>query len=118
MYALHHFIYLATRPLLAAITTPHRLYALDPVVMIGSVAPHSVVVLSSCSRSSPQRRGRPRRRRSFISDRNKQPYRFRANATVLNSGTRLLKLWAPPTVDEKVGRPPLQCLFPRLPSQL
>jgi hypothetical protein len=42
---LHRFIYLATRPLLAAITIPHRLYAPDPVAITGSVAPHSVVVL-------------------------------------------------------------------------
>ncbi|CAL4930595.1 unnamed protein product [Urochloa decumbens] len=32
--------------------------------------------------------------RPFVSDRNKQPYSFRANATVLNSGTRPLKSWA------------------------
>ncbi|CAN6320288.1 unnamed protein product [Urochloa humidicola] len=32
--------------------------------------------------------------RPFVSDRNKQPYAFRANATVLNSGTRPLKSWA------------------------
>jgi hypothetical protein len=42
---LHRFIYLATRPLLATITIPHRLYAPDPVAITGSVAPHSVVVL-------------------------------------------------------------------------
>ncbi|KAK3147494.1 hypothetical protein QOZ80_3BG0283050 [Eleusine coracana subsp. coracana] len=32
--------------------------------------------------------------RPFVTDRNKQPYAFRANATVLNSGTRPLKSWA------------------------
>ncbi|RCV45196.1 hypothetical protein SETIT_9G434000v2, partial [Setaria italica] len=32
--------------------------------------------------------------RPFVSDKNKQPYAFRANATVLNSGTRPLKSWA------------------------
>ncbi|CAN6325474.1 unnamed protein product [Urochloa humidicola] len=32
--------------------------------------------------------------RPFVSDRNKQPYSFRANATVLNSGTRPLRSWA------------------------
>ncbi|KAG2552563.1 COBRA-like protein 7 [Panicum virgatum] len=32
--------------------------------------------------------------RPFVSDRSKQPYAFRANATVLNSGTRPLKSWA------------------------
>jgi hypothetical protein len=30
----------------------------------------------------------------FVSDKNKQPYAFRANVTVLNSGTRPLKSWA------------------------
>jgi hypothetical protein len=42
---LHCFIYLATRPLLAAITTPHRLHAPNSVAMTSSVAPHSMVVL-------------------------------------------------------------------------
>ena len=32
--------------------------------------------------------------RPYVADRNKQPYSFRANATVLNSGTRPLKSWA------------------------
>ncbi|KAG8096321.1 hypothetical protein GUJ93_ZPchr0013g34409 [Zizania palustris] len=32
--------------------------------------------------------------RPFVADRNKQPYSFRANTTVQNSGTRPLKSWA------------------------
>ncbi|XP_040377908.1 COBRA-like protein 7 [Oryza brachyantha] len=32
--------------------------------------------------------------RPYVADRNKQPYSFKANATVLNSGTRPLKSWA------------------------
>jgi hypothetical protein len=32
--------------------------------------------------------------RPFVSDKNKQPYPFRANVTVLNSSTRPLKSWA------------------------
>jgi hypothetical protein len=30
----------------------------------------------------------------FVSDKNKQPYAFHANVTMLNSGTRPLKSWA------------------------
>jgi hypothetical protein len=42
---LHCFIYLTTRPLLAAITTPHHIHAPNSAVMTSSVAPHSMVVL-------------------------------------------------------------------------
>jgi hypothetical protein len=83
--------------------------------MAGSVAPQAVVVLglllaglTAAQRApatpapEPDCNGvlltyqfeRREKIRPFVSDRNKQPYAFRANATVLNSGTRPLKSWA------------------------
>ncbi|XP_066388161.1 COBRA-like protein 7 [Miscanthus floridulus] len=89
--------------------------------MAGSVAPHAVVVLGLlllAGLAAAQRGTTPAaaaapapdpgcngieltynfgdrtKIRPFVSDKNKQPYAFRANVTVRNSGTRPLKSWA------------------------
>ncbi|CAD6210863.1 unnamed protein product [Miscanthus lutarioriparius] len=88
--------------------------------MAGSVAPHAVVLgllllagLAAAQRgTTPAAAAAPApdpgcngieltynfgdrtKIRPFVSDKNKQPYAFRANVTVRNSGTRSLKSWA------------------------
>lgn len=99
--------------------------------MAGSVAPHAVVLgllllvgLAAAQRGTTPAAVAPApnpgcngiqltynfvdrtKIRPFVSDKNKQPYAFRTNVTVLNSGTRPLKSWVGGTRHIRLRRDP------------